>query len=635
MTTPATSHDPSGNGVTPEDGVFPALPAPTSSRDPKALEIVEVLDGYKFEAENARRGGLNNRDLKWEDNLNLYWNRFNFAGKADWQSQETMPEVPAHVDRFAGALKEALIADPNGFYDIEDPTDTEADLANAVKSITDQWLGMCGRNQMGRCLPFPAVFEEQVKLGALMGMSSVVLWKDDYKYGRVAIETVDPRMTWLDHTYRNLYRIRRIEIDKHELKALARMTDKKGRPLYNLGEIDALTTQLLQDDLRRKEELTGTGQFITSTREPVVLEEYLATVVANDGSVLADRALMVVANGRYLIRGPEKNPFWHDQDWYNFTPLITVPFSVYGRTYMEDFGSIAQTFNELTNLILDGVRTSSMKAFAVVPSMLVNGQDASSIYPNKIFELEEGAIPEHFLKEIDLGNMPDQTFQLWTALKQELREAAGLNEIGMGQFAPKGRTAAAEISAVQQNSAAVVRSIAQTIEDRWLSPTLDTVWRTGLQHASAGDKGLQAAAGKEMWGALISRRKELVKRPITFRASGISALMAKSRTLQSLVSIMGVIASNQMLLAAFLKVADMTRLVKLLFDLSNVDLRKLEPTERERMVSAVTQPLMQAGQQAAEATAGQEPSPVMQQGAEAMAQALGVGRSSQGAQVAI
>src|SRR5690242_7401989 len=61
-------------------------------------EIVNILTTYKEEAKNARLGGMNPRDAKWEENLNLYWNRYDFSQKADWQSKEIMPEVPAYVD---------------------------------------------------------------------------------------------------------------------------------------------------------------------------------------------------------------------------------------------------------------------------------------------------------------------------------------------------------------------------------------------------------------------------------------------------------------------------------------------------------------------------------------------------------
>ena len=181
------------------------LVGPSSENERK---IVPILNSYLQEARDARMGGLNPRDAKWEENLDLYWNRYNFANKAAWQAAETLPEVPSFVDRFAAALKEALITGPTGFYTVDDPADAEGDMTDAIKRMTDVWLSMCGRNQTGTCLGFPSVFEEQVKLGALMACSGVVTWKDDTKYGRVAIETVDPRFVWLDPTYRNLYRNR-------------------------------------------------------------------------------------------------------------------------------------------------------------------------------------------------------------------------------------------------------------------------------------------------------------------------------------------------------------------------------------------------------------------------------------------
>ncbi len=122
-------------------------------------EIVPVLSGYLSEAQQARKGGLNPRDDKWEECLHLYWNRMDHSGKAEWQSAETLPEVPAFVDRFAAALKEALVTGPTGFYTVVDPADQEGDLTSAVKRMTDVWLSTCGRNQSGHCLGFPAVFE--------------------------------------------------------------------------------------------------------------------------------------------------------------------------------------------------------------------------------------------------------------------------------------------------------------------------------------------------------------------------------------------------------------------------------------------------------------------------------------------
>ena len=97
------------------------------SDDPTSDEhIVSVLEGYRKEAEAQRSGGLNPRDAKWKENLDLYWNRWDFSDKADWQAQETMHEVPQFVDRFAAAMKEALIGlGAEGFYTVIDPADEQ------------------------------------------------------------------------------------------------------------------------------------------------------------------------------------------------------------------------------------------------------------------------------------------------------------------------------------------------------------------------------------------------------------------------------------------------------------------------------------------------------------------------------
>src|ERR1700733_12864709 len=97
------------------------------------LEIVMNLQSFWNESDTNRKSGLNPREDKWRENLNLYWNRYDFSKKAQWQSKETMPEVPAFVDRFAAAMKEALVAIPEGFYNVTDPADAENDLAEAAQ----------------------------------------------------------------------------------------------------------------------------------------------------------------------------------------------------------------------------------------------------------------------------------------------------------------------------------------------------------------------------------------------------------------------------------------------------------------------------------------------------------------------
>jgi hypothetical protein len=201
-----------------------------------------------------------------------------------------------------------------------------------------------------------------------------------------------------------------------------------------------------------------------------------------------------------------------------------------------------------------------------------------------------------FMAALDLGTLPPDAFNVWTAMKNELREAADINEIGLGQFAPRGRTSATEISATQQSSSALVRSVAQTCETRFLDPLLDLVWKTGVQYMSKNDKVVEAACDTQWFQAILAQRKDFVSRPITFQARGISTLIARSQQLKAIISILQLIASNPQLTQAFLQVANLQRLVELMFELSNIDLRRLQITEREQMMQSVMSQLQGAQQ---------------------------------------
>lgn len=587
------------------------------------LEIVSSLNDYWREADENRRSGMNPRDDKWQQNLDLYWNRWDFTNKQEWQAQEGMPEVPGFVDRFAAALKEALMQSPQGFYTVTDPSDTENDMAQAIKRVTDVWLTTAARNQVGQTMHYSSAFEEQMKMGAIMASASITTWKDDYPGGRVSVEAQDPRFVWLDHTGRNLYRIRRIEVDRHELSGMKTMMDKSGMPIYDTDALSKLESSLYEKTIRDQER-TGTGQNVVSGRRPIQLDEYIATVVGNDGRVLADRSYMVLANGQYLIRGPEKNPFWHGKDWLTYTSLVTVPLSVYGRSYMEDFGSVARAFNDLTNMILDAVHTSSLKAWAMVPSMLLNpNQIAEGVSPNKIFLIDDGYDPSKFAEELSLGNLSADSVKVWQAMKTELTEAAKMNEVGLGQFAPKGRTSATEITETQQSSSALIRSVAQTVETRLLDPQLDLIWKTGMQHADPNSRVLIQAAGEEMWSAMVSQRKDFVRRPVTFQARGISMVIARSQQMKVLLNLLGIIAQSDIMAQVFFQEVDMKKLIDLLFMLSGINLSKLTLSEREKMIKQLAQPMEQAAQNSAGAPAAP---PQTQMAVRGAAQNLGIAK---------
>lgn len=558
-------------------------------------EIVTILRAYRAEGETARKTGWGERDEVWEENLDLYFNRFDFSKKAAWQSKQAMPEGSLYIDRWAAALRAALIV-PGVWYSVETPI---PELEPAFRKFLGYWLDKCGTTPTGYPTSFDRVFEDQAKLAALMSAAAAVTWEPGRPGSigmrdRVRVDTVDPREVLLDPTYRGLYRIRRSEVDWYQLKAQA----KTNPALYNMAEIERLGAARSQEEETDREQLVGHSTRITSARKPITLDEYLAVVLDDEGNdIYGTRQLCVVANNDYLIRGPEENPYWHGFDWIVFSSAISVPLAVYGKTYVETWGDIARTFVKMTNLIIDAGMMASMNAFALVADALANPEDAKSgVFPNKTFILAPGANPDQFIREIKLGDLPSTAFNVWTALKQEMREGAATNDLDLGQAVPKGDVTATEINAVKAGGTALIQSIAASLETGCVDPILNLVFQTGLQHFREDDQALHLAMGEEYFRMFVERREEFVRLAPAFRARGISGLLERGQKLRAMLQIVQAVGSSPILQQALLQSIGFGAFVRQLVILVGLDPNDFPP-EPQQMALAQQgpRPVQQVG----------------------------------------
>ena len=546
--------------------------------------VLRIVEGYRQEARDNRKSGPAARDEIWDSNVKLYWSDFDFSHKAEWQAKEILPEAPLFVDRFAASMKNALMSNTMWYTPIA-PGQDFTDLEPLVRKFMDFWLARVAVNHTSQPLSFGGVFEEAMKLGAIMAACTAVTWKEGNQGGYVSVDVQDPRSVWLDPRMRGLYRVRRIEVDKHDLVKLAKMQDRSGEPLYDLAKIKELTEFVHDEEVQKGRSLGGTDPKPSSSRVSITLDEYLCTLVDDQGEVLGENALVIVANEKFIIRGPEPNPFWHKKDWVVYAPLILVPRSPYGRSYMENWAGVARTFVELTNLILDATFTTAMKAFAMVPEMLQDPTEADEgVHPNKTFLLEDGSDPRMFLHSIDLGRLGSEPIQVWQGLKQEMREGAMFSEIALGQLPPKGDITATEINASEQGSSQLIRAIASTVEERWLEPNLNLIWATALQHFDESDKALRMHMGEDGMRMLSALRKEFVEFGVTFKVRGLSSVIDRSMKLKALLSAMQVFAQNEQLMQIFFKAVPPELFVRKVLELLGLDLADFKFTPREQAI---------------------------------------------------
>lgn len=538
-------------------------------------ELVTLLQTYRDEGESARKTGWGERDEIWESNLDLYFNRFDFSKKAAWQSKQPMPEGSLYIDRWAAALRAALIV-PGVWYSVETPI---KELEPAFRKFLGYWLERCGTSPTGYPTSFDRVFEDQAKLAAVMSAAAAVTWEPGKpgsigQRDRVRVDTVDPREVFLDPTYRGLYRIRRYENDYYQLLAKAR-----DNPDYNMEEITRLGAARSQEEEVDREQLVGHSTKISSLRKPITLDEYLCVILDSEGKDLyGSRQLCIVANENYLIYGPKPNPNLHGFDWIVFSSAISVPLAVYGKTYVETWGDIARTFVKMTNLIIDAGMMASMNAFALVADALANPEDAKTgVFPNKTFILAPGTNPDQFIKEINLGDLPTTAFSVWTALKQEMREGAATNDLNLGQAVPKGDVTATEINAVEAGGTALIQSIAASLETGCVDPILNLVFQTGLQHFSENDQALHLALGEEYFRMFVTRREEFIRLAPAFRARGISGLIERAQKLKAMLQIVQVVGSSPILQQALLQAMDFTKFLNHLMITIGLDPEDFKP----------------------------------------------------------
>lgn len=550
--------------------------------------LVTILATYRAEAEVARQSGWGERDEIWSSNADLYWNRFDFSGKADWQSKQVMPEASLYIDRWAAALRAALVV-PGVWYSVETHFQ---ELEPAFRKFLSFWLERCGTTPTGYHTDFARVFEDQAKLAALMACAASVTWEENPDGGgRVRVDTVDPREVLLDPTGRGLYRVRRREEDYFRLLAKA----QKDPDLWDVDEINRLGESRAADAYDQREDLAGHDTSTCSSRKPVVIDEYLAFVIDELGNAaFPDRQLIIVANDRYVIRGPEANPFLHGHDWIVFSPAISVPLSVYGKTYVETWADIARTFCEMTNLIIDAGMMASMNAFAIDADMLADPEQAASgVFPNKVFALKPGSNAKQFVEVIQLGALSTAAVNVWTALKQEMREGAATNDLDLGQAVPKGDVTATEITAVQAGGTALIQSIASSLETGCVDPLLNLIFQTALQHAfqnvqpdGAGGfvvprsiEPLRVALGPEYFSMFATRWQDFVTYAPAFRARGISGLVERGQKLRSMIQIMQAVGSSPQMQMAFLSSIGAQKFFRQMVILTGIDPNEFPPDQ--------------------------------------------------------
>ena len=567
-------------------------------------ELLQMLMNYLVTARDARQSGRSDRETEWRQNYDAAWTFQDTSEKEEWQATESIPEVQNSVDRLTASLRSALVQGGQ-WYSIEDPGGESGLLESHIRKYMDILLDRCGRDTTeGHVIGFEHIFGDIVKSGALTMAAAQVSVDED---GSPIVEALDARELYLDPTTRNLYFIRQYETDWHTLNAEAEAAPKEAG--WHMEAVKNLRTSGGEDTEGREDKGRSSGTDITvandGNRRPVMLHEYRCDMIDVDGHLVARNQMIVVGDEREILRGPIKNPFWHKRDWRVAAPLIQIPFSVYGRSWVEGFRGLVDTYISYTNLILDATFIESMKAFMVWPDALEDPTQADSIHGGKTY-LASDQVPvgTPFIQTVDMGRLSPTAFQVWQAIQQLIREATSQNELSLGQLPPKGDITATEIVGAQQGQSQLIQSMARDLEQRVLEPILDLLWAVGLQFLDADDARLRQDLGPATFDMLVAQKADFRERQIRFKAFGISKTLEKADRVRAKLSIIQTIGDNELLLQLFTQNYSMERLIASILADMGVDLTSLELTPQERLKQEAANEAKNVANQAGAGPAG-------------------------------
>jgi hypothetical protein len=538
---------------------------PSISREALFRLVME----YWQEARDARETGLEARDEIWRQSIDAYYGRQDFSGKAEWQSRVTLRDTARFADRYAASLGRALMQVGRDWYEPQVPQN-ETPLIPLVRKLLDYHLARCGSSPMGHPVGFRKPFKQTAKAGTMLAMVSAVTWDSEQK--RVRLEPVDAREIYLDPTGRGMYRVRRYEVDHYELLRMAEETDADGDSVWDREAIDRLVSTADREMESERERTSRTGRTRgPQSRRPHVLKEFLCVLVNEDGERLTaevegrvvDKWLVVLGDDLEVIRGPEPNPFWHGLDWIVYHPLIDVPFSIYGKTYTEDFLSIVEAHEDLTRLLLDSTAITTLKSYAIKPNLLEDPtQIDDGMRPLKLWLADDDADMEQFIREIEMGSVPSQSIAIWQGLRGAAREAAKQNDIDLGQVPQKGDITATEITTVESQGGEMVLDVAEGIDEGYLSVVLSLVFWTGLQYMDPQtDESIADQLGEDIAAMVTAQRQDFRWRRYSFKVKAIAGVAERNEAARKLLQLLQLVGTSEALVNALLGVADMGKLM--------------------------------------------------------------------------
>ena len=576
---------------------------PSRRQNDSHRELLTTIREYRREADDARKTRLKLNRRNWD----IYMGNIDWSHKQEGQSTEHLPKMSNNAEQMSAFIRRGL-TQFGPWFSTEVPRDSIL-TPEQVRSLMQRFLDNVVVAR-GRTANFATIVGDAVKQAL---MESLLIFKvhgshlteksfraeagnplagiedtlveDEHTVWRLRIDLVSSEDYYPDPTGRNLYELHRVERDWIDVWNLSQgpnaIYDKKVvEQIHEDMEKDARAT--LRARHRGQDESTA-----PSRRKRVVVEEMWGTLLGPDGRPVEENIVCTIANDKFVIREPEANPCWHRESPFVVAPIVRVPHSVHHKALYDNVASLNIALDELYNLILDGGISSVWGVRQVRESWLADPRQVSNGIPQGATLLVSDDAPAdgEVVKVVASGKVPPEALAIFNITDREGAQAGLTNDIRLGNL-PQRQVKATEIQSAETNSSVLLDAFAGDLEHEVIEKVLRKAWLNILQFADdipADDVVDAIGVGPAFKLSRMSEAKRyaMFASGMKFKANGLSATLGKAREFQKLMAMMQGVATNPLLMEAFMRRVSADKTLTHIMRSLNINPENLEQTEEE------------------------------------------------------
>ncbi len=549
-----------------------------------AFDEQRLVTMYKDFLNEARDGRRHRIELN-RRNFDALHNRMDWSHKIEGQTQEFLPKTGVALEQFAALVEKSITGWKDWYMPVLGRSGRFPLSPEQCRSFLDALLDTTAINAT-ETGPVQPVIVDGIKLGALGSLAVFKVYPkmqypDDKGRFRICIENVRQEDYYPDPTSRGLYEIHRSEADYYTVQW------KADEGIYDPEAVKDLKSWFEQErEAQSAKEKGHSLSMAPSIRKVVTIDEYWGDILDDDGRCVMKNAYMTVANERFILRQPQANPFWHLKSPFVKIPLIRVPNSVWHRALFDGPVEINLTLNELWSLMIDGAIGAVWGTRQLKTDALENPEEVSAGVPQgKTLQIKSGVLApgEKVMEDVTNGSVPQESLAMFQLLSSSFAESAMSNELRLGNFT--GRSVkATEVVEASQAIGSLLEGIARNVE-RGVGEILHLVWMVAIQHIELMDPALLIESLGPGPALFLMRtppeaRKEMFESPISFRVSGMSALIGRTKDFQKMMALLQGIGANPILLMEFFKVYAPGSVLAHLIKSLNIDPEQIKRDEK-------------------------------------------------------